>query len=587
MCGIFFVINKNKNSLDLAACNRGLLKLSKRGPDLLVSNIVENHIFIGQTILSITGELNPKSQSITQSKSGRFLLSYNGEIYNYKELSNQWLRGGKSYSNLSGDTRVLADLHDELKTEEIPTLLDGMFAYCVFDRLSNKVSIARDLQGEKSAFVYEDNELIIVSSEIQSILATVPSMGIDEQALRDYFLTRHFMQGTKTVYKNIRQIQPGTFEQLDTRTFQWQSVKRQSINDLIDPDRFEENSRKSLDYLTDELDYLISKCVDEMLPDRRFAAVISGGVDSSLLAHYLIKQGNPDLLIAVNHVGKDYISSNLTGFENVLKRSIDVISVDAEKYSSEIINCQRVCGSPLPSHSFIAQSIQSEYVQKKGCKVLFGGEGGDEVFGGYDAYSKDYLLKEYSPSPYMNILDPEISFISNHFQSFKKEIANVWNEALNAYNFVENIDDRIKLAMMHADMAYQMANVGLRSADLMSMMHSVETRTIFIRKPLIKFALNLPLFAKVNPLAENRLKTKVLLKRLFLRHYPNELLYEKQGFAGFPNESGLKLGDISQYVTFNRIGIKMLRKTESNLSKSLLWKLANVEYFLRFKTGDS
>jgi asparagine synthase (glutamine-hydrolysing) len=583
MCGIFVVINKKEKALDLAACHNGLSKLSQRGPDYKVSRIWDDRVFIGQTVLSITGSVNPETQTITQSKSGRYFLTYNGEIYNYKELKARWLeKDGYPSSSLLTDTVVLADLHDEKRIQDIPTLLDGMYAYCVMDKQTNVISFARDLQGEKSAFIYEDDELVIISSEIQAIFGAVNVQSIDEQVLRDYFFTRHFMQGAKTVYKNIRQLQPGNLEQFDLNTMQWLPPTVQSMSNLINPALLEENTRKSLDELTDELDALLSHCVSEMIPDRPFAAVISGGVDSSLLGHYLVKQGSPQLLIAVDHIGKDLISCDLSGFEKKLGRPIDIIRINQDQYSSAIIGCQRICGSPLPSHSFVAQSLQSEYVHQKGCKVLFGGEGGDELFGGYEAYSRDYPFNsEFSPSPYMNVGQSEIQFGDDHSESFKKEISGVWRDALKAYEFISNKGDQQKLAMMYADTVYQMANVGLRSADLMSMMWSVETRTILIRKPLLSFALNLPIHAKIDSTAESRLRTKLLLKRLFLRHYPDNLLFEKQGFAGFPNESASKLGSIFEYeAAFSRLGIVKPDRTTS-YSKATLWKLANVEYFLR------
>ncbi len=121
----------------------------------------------------------------------------------------------------------------------------------------------------------------------------------------------------------------------------------------------------------------------------------------------------------------------------------------------------------------------------------------------------------------------------------------------------------------------------------MSMMWSVEARSLFLRRPVVEFALNLPLCAKVdlrlgiNPL----LREKVLLKRLFLRYYPRELLFEKQGFAGFPNESAAYLGDPDDYLVYDVLGIRRQRPAYQSLSKAASWKLTNVEYFLRSRSG--
>jgi hypothetical protein len=112
----------------------------------------------------------------------------------------------------------------------------------------------------------------------------------------------------------------------------------------------------------------------------------------------------------------------------------------------------------------------------------------------------------------------------------------------------------------------------------MSMMWSVETRTVLARRPILEFALNLPFAAKVDVSAPPVQQTKVLLKRLFLRYFPRELLVEKQGFAGFPAESSAYLGDLRDYLVHHYLGI---RAVDGAPSSATLWKLANVEYFIR------
>ena len=115
----------------------------------------------------------------------------------------------------------------------------------------------------------------------------------------------------------------------------------------------------------------------------------------------------------------------------------------------------------------------------------------------------------------------------------------------------------------------------------MSMNSSVETRCIFLSKKVLKFVLNLPINARINRNSKNpNLRTKVLLKHLFLRRYPESLLVKKQGFAGFPNESADYLGDLSDYMTFDVLGIQR-PASMCHFSRETLWKLANVEYFLR------
>jgi hypothetical protein len=134
--------------------------------------------------------------------------------------------------------------------------------------------------------------------------------------------------------------------------------------------------------------------------------------------------------------------------------------------------------------------------------------------------------------------------------------------------------------MMLADSAFQLSSVGLRGSDIMSMMWSVESRSIFLAKNIISFALNLPLKAKIDRDNQNpNLRTKILLKKLFQRYFPEELIFKKQGFTGFPNESGEYLGSIEDYMVFDTLGIK--KPSQIAFSRETNWKLINLEYFLR------
>ena len=589
MCGILNVISKSDKVLDLPACRRALSTLSWRGPDLCIATVWEDRVFIGQTVLSLTGEILDRKEEYATSQSGRFVVSFNGEIYNFKELNSRWLAGLPFRSPHTTDTEILANLHEVLGLADIPQHLDGMYAYTLLDKQQRTLSLCRDVQGEKSLYLYEDENLIVISSEIGAILTLARGAELDCQALRDYFRTRHLMHLERTVYGQIRQLLPGRLETLDLNTMKWSVIQRRQLSDWIDPGRIEKNMERSLDELAEELDALLTRCVREMLPEgRRYAAVVSGGVDSSLIARYLVRYGDPDVLVAVNHVGKDRISSDLSGFERVLGRDIHVLRIDEVPYSAEIVRCQRACGSPLLAHSFVPQSLQSAFVRSAGCRVLFGGEGGDELFGGYGCYLEQHQSDgRFSPSPYTAHSNPEVEFTSDNSTRLQEELAEAWSRSLEAYRCIHHPEARATLAMMYCDAFYQLPAVGLRGADLMSMMWSVEARSLFLRRPVVEFALNLPLSAKVdlrlgiNPL----LREKVLLKRLFLRYYPRELLFEKQGFAGFPNESAAYLGEPDDYLVYDVLGIRRQRPAYQSLSRAASWKLTNIEYFLRSRSA--
>jgi asparagine synthase (glutamine-hydrolysing) len=581
MCGILTVVAK-AGPLDLRACRRGLSRLSWRGPDRCVPSVWNERVFLGQTVLSLTGDVTNADDHYVESQSGRYAIAFNGEIYNFRELAARWLGDRITLTPETTDTEVLVNLHDVLGPGEIPAHLDGMYAYTVLDRHARHLYVARDVQGEKSVFIHDGTDQVIVASEIPAILSLVRDMPLDVQALRDYFRTRHFMLFDRTAYRGIRQILPGRVERFDLDSGDWTVVAHRRLRDWIDPARHEANERRSLDDLADELDALLERCVAEMLPARqKFAVVVSGGVDSSLLASYIVPRGNPTTLVAVDHIGKDLISSDLSGFERVLRRPIDVLHVNEVPYAAEIVRCQQTCGGPLPAHSFVPQALQSAHVRNTGCRIMFGGEAGDELFGGYDAYlNVSGASGRFSPSPYLSHSEPEVRFERDCPERVQTDLADAWTDSVDAYAHVADESDRGVLAAAYGDAAYQLPPVGLRGADLMSMMWSLEARTVLLRRPIASFALNLPAWAKVDRgAADPNLRTKVLLKKLFLRKYPAGLLMKKQGFAGFPNESAAYLGDRDDYLAYDVLGIH--RDNGAALSRAADWKLANVEYFLR------
>lgn len=134
---------------------------------------------------------------------------------------------------------------------------------------------------------------------------------------------------------------------------------------------------------------------------------------------------------------------------------------------------------------------------------------------------------------------------------------------------------------MLCDFHAQVSNVAMRGADLMSMQWSIETRSIFVRKPIVEFALNLPLKYKLNPNHPNPLmRTKYLLKKVFEKYLGEDLILNKQGFSGFPNESVVTLGNFEDFMAIDYLGIsKDVQKR--NISQEVAWKLINVEHFLR------
>ena len=167
MCGIFIVINKKSQQLNLSKCNKSLNEMYRRGPDWSFYTIPKKNIFIGQVVLSMTGKIQ-KDVRQHYSISKRYFIVFNGEIYNYKDLSSKYLNQEVD-KNIS-DTKILASLFDFKNIKQINSLLDGMYTYVVYDKKKNQLILSRDPQGEKSLYIYENEKLIIISSEVNPII---------------------------------------------------------------------------------------------------------------------------------------------------------------------------------------------------------------------------------------------------------------------------------------------------------------------------------------------------------------------------------------------------------------------------------
>ena len=164
---------------------------------------------------------------------------------------------------------------------------------------------------------------------------------------------------------------------------------------------------------------------------------------------------------------------------------------------------------------------------------------------------------------------------------FKKKLKFYWKKSLKSYNFIKNLDERNRQAMMLIDSTIQLSSVGLRGTDLMSMYNSVEPRSPFLRREIIKFALNLPIKFKISLNSKDKIKNKILLSKLFIKYFGNNLLFPKQGFSGFPNEINNNLKNSKNYKINKYLKKKIDYNYYNKQNAQIRWKISNMESFLR------
>lgn len=548
MCGIIFIVDKN--GIDKKKALNSLKFLKKRGPDYEHYDIIDN-IFIGQTTLEISGKYH-RDNFISKSK--KFIISFNGEIYN---------------SNLKNDTKYLVDLFDKMPFKNIINTLDGMYCFSVFNHEKNELFLARDMIGEKNMYYYQNSDLLIISSEILPIVLYLNQLDIDWDEIKNYYLTRHFLMFDRTIVKNIKCFLPGEHMIYDISTLKTKYHNIKNITSLITKKKQDELSSKTDSELNKILNNLFDSVCQDMIPSVKFGCIISGGIDSSLSTALISKQKKPDLCVCCYCDNKDYVATkNMKIFEKSLNRPIEVININEKMWANNIVECQMAFLSPIITHSAVNYSIMSKYVSDKNIKVLFSGDGADELFGGYDCYlsnSQEYSL--YCPSNYSKLYDLKIKFLKNINNKLNKNLSDTWEYSK---KFYKNISDSSLLC----DSLTMLPDIGCRTTDTMGSMHGIEIRNIYYRKKILEFILNCPINKKID--FEKKI-TKKLLKSAYLNFFDKSTIIKKQGFTGYPNES-FNLVDITFPHTTTMLEIVDYDKND----RDLMWKMINTEIFLEY-----
>ena len=577
MCGVIFVHSKKK-PLRKELCHQALNSLDHRGPDYKLNFEEETNLFFGQTVLSITGKPDEKLKVFNHSRSKKYFLLFNGEIYNYQDIKKKYQINELATNT---DTEILVNLFEKENLKNIPNVIEGMYAYLCYDKRKRKIYVSRDIIGEKCLYKYETEEILVISSEIKTILEFIEKPKINYYEFYKYFFSRHFLTDKNSFFENISIISPGVTLEYSIDHMQWKTILKKDLSSFIDPNIIENNKFRSKDDLIDELDSLFINNARMLDPGYKFASVFSGGVDSSLSSIYMNSVNNKCEFYALSFGLKDQVAKQLNIFENVINKKISVKEVTNYTFLKAILESYDKTLIPFATHSFVSQNILTKIIKENDLRVLIGGDGADELFGGYEIYKNiDFNDAYYNPSPYSGYVNNHITFSNFDAVRYKEMNREVW-EGTKKFFPSDNGSDSVIQRVLYLDTKLQLESVGLRSSDLMSMLNSVESRGFYITSNIIKFAINLPAKYKINLSEENeRMKTKPLLKYLFIRKFGEKLLFDKQGFSGFPNESG-KIILKNQFNLFESYFDTNPRNYSLKDNQALEWKVINVELFLK------
>ncbi len=621
MCGIAGIIDLTGETISPVILQRMTDAIAHRGPDG-EGHWIEGPVGFGHRRLAII-DLSPGGYQPMISADHRYVITYNGEIYNYREIRAELQAAGYWFRSQS-DTEVLLHALAHWGTDAL-VKLNGMFALALWDRKEKRLLLARDRYGVKPLYVSQQGRKVIFASE-QKAITSHPAFDrqLDKEALLEYFTFQNIFTD-KTLLKDIQLLPAGHFATLDLadpsarlqRTKYWDYRFREPDQPL----RREE-------YL-EELDRLFKQAVNrQLVSDVELGAYLSGGMDSGSITA-VASQSFANLKTFTCGFDLSSASGIELAFDERTKAEAMSARFKTEHYEMVLkAGDMERCLPKLAWHleeprvgqsypNFYAAQLASKFV-----KVVLSGAGGDELFGGYPwryyraAVNQDF--EHYIDQYYVfwqrlipNAVLPDV------FAPIWGDVKHVWTRDIFRDVFLthDNELDRPEDYINHS--LYFEAKTFLHGLfvveDKLSMAHGLEARVPFMDNDLVEFAMQCPVNLKLNNLTEvvsinendpgnKRQKYfqktrdgKQILRDAMVRYIPTDVTNaDKQGFSSpdaswFKGESiefvkrRLLHGSPAIYDVLDRKAISHL--IEEHLSgrenrRLLIWSLLNVESWL-------
>jgi asparagine synthase (glutamine-hydrolysing) len=524
------------------------------------------------------------------SNSGKRVIVFNGEIYNFKGLKSELINLGYEFKTNSDAEVILAGY--ELWGEAILGRLRGMFAIAIYDKEKNEIFMARDHTGIKPLYYTRIADTVVFASEIKAFLKFPGFKPEINLAHLPGYMSFLWVPAPNTMFKNVSILEPAYSMKFNRDG----AYKKQFWQpDLLTQDAFSSET-EWIDWLDAEMGAVVK---EQMLSDVPLGALLSGGVDSSLI------------VALMNRVSPKPVTTYTTGFEKAdLAR--DVIGSDLEyarlaaghlkvDYHELILRPDVVdllpkivwhMDEPVADPAAVTTYLICQAV-KPSCTVMLSGVGGDEIFGGYPRYRAGLLAERYRQVPrFLRKLLVEYpvnmlgggnnrfvrnarKFIKSASLPFKesyfgyltyyaeKEMHELlkqdfsWSGIFSRHDSVwnDNLMENKLQTMMNLDLKTFLPNLNLMYTDKMSAAAAVEIRVPFLDHLLIEQAARMPANLKINGQVQ-----KYILKKTADRYLPREIVWRRKAGFGAPIGAWLKgqaremMLDLLSETTVNRRG---------------------------------
>jgi asparagine synthase (glutamine-hydrolysing) len=619
MCGVAGIINFDKRPVSSVDLKKMTDAISHRGPDG-EGHWIDENIGIGHRRLSII-DLSHAGHQPMMSRDSQYILSYNGEIYNYRELRNELLAAGCCF-NSNADSEVVLNALAYWGPEAL-LKFNGMFALAFLDRKKNTLLLARDRYGIKPLYFAQQGKSFFFGSEQKAITELSQfNRNFNKRALLQYFTFQNIFT-SQTLMEDVSLLGAGHYAVLDVLTSDL------AIHQFWDYQFREPVHRASKQEYIEELDRLFRQAVNrQLVSDVEVGSYLSGGMDSGSITA-IASKSIPNLKTFTCGFDLSSASGIELAFDERNKSEAMSAIFKTEHYeivlkSGDMERCLHSLAWHLEEPR-IGQSYPNYYAAKlasKFVKVVLSGSGGDELFGGYPwryyraaaCQNFEQYIDQYYQYWQRLVNNTELKRL---FAPVAKDVDDVWTRDIfcDVFSTHDNVLEQPADYINHS--LYFEAKTFLHGLfvveDKLSMAHSLENRVPFMDNDLVDFAMQCPVDLKLNNLKEalklNENEPGIKQEKYFrktndgkqilrdtMRNYiPADITNgNKQGFSS-PDASWFK-GESMDFVMRKLINTDALiynfmdRKTVRKLvmqhldgkhnRRLLIWSLLNVEAYL-------
>jgi len=622
MCGIAGFVDSGRNiGAGESIIRSMLMPISHRGPDNTGVWCDDGvGVFLGHNRLSIH-DLSDNGNQPMVSNSGRFVLSYNGEIYNYLDVKKRLVKKGSVFKS-DCDTEVLLCSIEVYGLSKALELLNGMFAFVLWDRKYNQLTLVRDRIGEKPLYYGWQGKSFIFGSELKALRAHSEWRGgVDTEAI-SLLLNYSYIPSPRTIHPNIFKLEPGEIITLTSSGNKWELSQAfwWSLHDNVQYG-IDNKFKGSRDDAINHLDMLMKDVLmDHQLADVSVGAFLSGGIDSTLVVSQLQSvSSNPVNTFTIGSSNQDYDESTVaSSIAKYLGTKHTEWILQPHEGLDIIAQLPEIYDEPFADASQIPTLLVSRLAKQK-VTVALSGDGGDEFFGGYNRHimapkihawlqriplslrhiAKNFIfsippkmwdmlyfgkhrqfgeklhklaklfdvnneweiysrLVEVWGYEFLPILGKESK--QNDFLTINSKISGLWEGG-------ESFSERIMLA----DSATYLPDDILVKVDRAAMSCSLETRVPLLDYRIVSFVETLPLEMKIY-----NSESKWILRQLLDRYLPRSLMNVSKSGFGLPLHEWLRnelrewAEDLLNYNRLKREGIfnpeQIRRKWEEHLS---------------------